>query len=82
MDAHREAKIRWRCRRGMLELDLLLNRFLDKALFQLNADEVGSFEKLLESPDPDIYYWLMGNQSPDDKELSRIVQLIRMHYPL
>ena len=72
-----QAKIRWRCRRGMLELDLLLQRFLKKHLTSLSPVMLSKFENLLLCPDPDLYAWLMGYETPIDKELESFVQFIR-----
>lgn len=75
IDADRKAKIIWQCRRGMLELDLLLMRFL-KTLETLNEEDIAAFEALLTCEDPSLYAYLMENDSPDP-ELQRIVQLIQ-----
>lgn len=59
------AKIRWQCRRGMLELDILLERFLNKHFENLTESEKKLFIQLLEQPDPTLYAWLMGYETPD-----------------
>lgn len=71
------AKIKWRCRRGMLELDLLLERFVDKHLKGLSPAQCQAFEDLLRCEDPDIYAWLMGYANPIDKSLGEIIDYIR-----
>ena len=76
----RKAKIKWQCRRGMLELDLVLMRFIDIALEQLTDKELNAFELILNEPDPVLYSWLMGSTAPDDGELRTIVELIKLHY--
>ena len=75
-----KAKIIWQCRRGMLELDLMLNRFVSEHLDELNEQQVARFEQLLTYPDPDIYLWLMGSEVPYEQELIDIVAFIRRHY--
>ncbi|OGV43712.1 MAG: hypothetical protein A3F46_05595 [Legionellales bacterium RIFCSPHIGHO2_12_FULL_42_9] len=75
----RKAKLRWRCRRGMLELDLIFQRFIDSYLDQLNETEIRDFESLLTYPDPDLFSWLMGNAMPENKELDHIIELIQLH---
>ena len=75
----RKAKIKWQCRRGMLELDLILNRFYKNSIDSLTESELSSFENLLEQQDPDLYAWLMGYESPPEKELLEIVTYIRLH---
>lgn len=74
------AKIKWQCRRGMLELDLILNRFISTHLEQLNSKQLSAFEQLLTYPDPDIYCWLMGEQVPFEQELIDIVTFIQLQY--
>lgn len=78
MHPHQKARIRWQCRRGMLELDLILQDYLTRSLDQMQENERIVFEKLLTYPDPQLYAWLMGEETPDSLEISHIVQLIRM----
>ncbi|USQ15161.1 succinate dehydrogenase assembly factor 2 [Legionella lytica] len=77
MDAREKARLAWHCRRGMLELDLILQRFLEHGLDKLSADEVNVFDSLLSCTDPELYAWLMGQIDPEDDELKAIVTLIR-----
>ena len=48
-------RARWRCRRGMLELDIILQRFMDKNYCQLNPEELSQFERLLSLADNDLW---------------------------
>jgi antitoxin CptB len=77
--SQRKAKITWHCRRGMLELDLIFQRFLKRALDVMTEEQLVDFEGLLDYPDPDLYAWLMGYESPACKELVDIVAFIRLH---
>lgn len=79
MDPVRKAKLIWRCRRGMLELDLLFQWFIANYVDKLTDEEIESLELLLTSPDPDLYQWLMGQSLPENKELHHIVALIQSH---
>lgn len=72
----RRARINWACRRGMLELDVLLMPFAEKVFDQLSEQEQITFERLLTCDDPDLYAWFMGHQTCEDAELSQIVQTI------
>jgi antitoxin CptB len=74
----RKAKLRWHCRRGMLELDLILLRFAEKQLDLMTETEMNAFEKLLSCTDPELFSWLMGNSFPLDKELADIVEFIKL----
>ncbi len=56
-------RLRWRCRRGLLELDLWLQRFAVTGLENLSDEECGVFEALLEEPDADLLAWLEGREA-------------------
>lgn len=80
--AERKAKLKWECRRGMLELDLFLTRFIAKELDSLTEKQMEQLEKLLSCSDPDIFSWLMGSEQPNDKDLKTIVDFIQdRHQP-
>jgi antitoxin CptB len=71
------ARLRWQCRRGMLELDLLLSRFLETGFARLNATGCADFVRLLGYQDQIIHDWLMGRAVPADAALRRLVAEIR-----
>ncbi len=60
------ARLRWRCRRGMKELDLLLAGWLEQRWPDADEDRRRSFQWLLEQPDPDLADWLIGGARPAD----------------
>jgi antitoxin CptB len=70
-------RLRWQCRRGMRELDLLLLRFLDTGYAGLDADAARAFARLLDCPDALLLEWLLGRQRPSDKEVADVVLRIR-----
>lgn len=70
-------RVHWRARRGMLELDIILERFLAEDVARLSDAELDTLERLLECPDPDLYTWLMGYASPTDMEFFKLVEHIR-----
>ena len=73
-------RARWRCRRGMKELDVLLERFAARALDRLDDAGLDALERLLGQPDQDIHAWLVsepGSQAPP--EMEGIVALVRSH---
>lgn len=70
-------RLRWRCRRGMLELDLLLLAFLERDYPVLSLPEKQAFERLLQVPDTTLLGYLQGRQNPPEKELMEIVTKIR-----
>lgn len=69
-------RLRWRCRRGMRELDRLLERWLDREWRQSPADERAVFLRLLESEDDRLWKWFLGHAHPDDPELDALVRRI------
>jgi antitoxin CptB len=70
-------RIRWQCRRGMLELDLLLQRFNREQLERLDAGQLEAFRQLLELPDNELFDMVMGRTAPDDPNLQPVVELLR-----
>lgn len=65
-DAQKEAEQRrlaWRCRRGMLELDILLQRFIAQHFYNLNSEELVAFDALLAMPDNDFWDLLQNKNS-------------------
>lgn len=74
---HTERRLRWRSRRGMLELELALAPFVAKRLDSLSEAERASYARLLEHDDWDIFDWVQDRSDPDDPELLAIVRQIR-----
>jgi antitoxin CptB len=75
-DAERQ-RLRWRCRRGMRELDQLCVRYLDRAWGDASADERATFERLLACEDDRLWRWFLGHDTPDDTALHALVERIR-----
>lgn len=71
-----KARLKWACRRGMLELDILFIPFVDEAYDNLTAKDQRIFERLLTEQDPDLFAWFMGHKTCEDKELNTMVQFI------
>ncbi|MGC1182496.1 succinate dehydrogenase assembly factor 2 [Legionella sp.] len=80
LDVREKARFAWHCRRGMLELDLILQCFLNQRFDELSAAELKVFDSLLTCTDPELYAWLMGYVEPDNKEFKKIVALIRNNH--
>lgn len=70
-------RIRWRCRRGMLENDLVLARFLDARGGSLTEDEVAMLDRLLDMPDNDLWDLIAGRQEPQDQEVVPVLLQLR-----
>ena len=69
-------RLRWRCRRGMRELDQLMLRYLDCRWAQAPAAERADFERLLEVEDDRLWRWVMGREAVQDPDLARILEHI------
>ena len=69
VDALTEGYFRWRCRRGMKELDFILNRFVDAKFASMPIETKQLFIELLEEQDMLLWYWLSGKQSADGQHL-------------
>jgi len=70
-------RLRWRCRRGMKELELILTGFLERGYGGLDEEGRAAFERLLAMPDPVLAGWLIGEARPMDGALARVVEAIR-----
>jgi antitoxin CptB len=71
------ARLAWQCRRGMKELDLLLQSFLQRGFSRLSTHERRAFDALLRYPDPMLIDYLMGKMIPLDREIADVVVKIR-----
>ncbi|GGD67643.1 FAD assembly factor SdhE [Lacimicrobium alkaliphilum] len=69
-------RMKWACRRGMLELDVLLLPFLEQAFDGLSDHKKETFERLLTCDDPDLFAWFMGHKQCQDPELAAMVDII------
>ena len=71
------SRLRWLCRRGMKELDVVLIRYLDDGYLSATEAEQAQFRSLLEMPDPDLYNLLLGRNATSDPECKRLLQELR-----
>jgi antitoxin CptB len=69
-------RLRWRCRRGMRELDILLNGFLERQYQKLSSGQQHSFTRILDEIDQDILDWIMDRKPVPDK-YTQIIELLR-----
>jgi antitoxin CptB len=77
VDARWLARLRWRCRRGMLENDLILERFLDARAAALSASDVAALDLLLDYSDNDLWDILSGRVEPADVSLLPLIGCLR-----
>jgi antitoxin CptB len=73
-------RLRWRCRRGMRELDVLLERYLDRRFCSASAPEQEAFRRLLETPDTILYAYCLGSERPP-AELGALIERITAEPP-
>ena len=75
-DRAEACRLRWRCRRGMKELDLLLVGWLERRYPEASAAQVAAFETVLEQQDPVLVAWLFRRERPADPAVAEIVDAI------
>ena len=76
-DAAELRRIRWRCRRGMRELDQLFERYLDRCWARESEARRAVFLRLLDCEDDKLWRWFMGYEAAADVEIASLVQRIR-----
>jgi antitoxin CptB len=79
MNSHvaEHAELKWRCRRGMLELDILLNTYLDRKYDTLSPQQGAVFSAVLDYPDQVLLDLLLGNMQSNDIEVNRLISAIQ-----
>jgi antitoxin CptB len=70
-------RARWRCRRGLLELDIILQRFMDQYYAQLDEDELWQFEILLSQSDHDLWDMITARKTLVDDRLQPVLKLLQ-----
>lgn len=73
------SRLRWACRRGMLELDVLLGNFLTESYPKLSKPQQEHFEQFLNNNDQDLFMWLTGKDMCSHPEDSVMVEMVREH---
>ncbi len=69
-------RMRWASRRGMLELDLVLEPFVVERYSALDEADRLRFQQLLRCEDQDLFAWFLRRERPDDEELRAIVSKV------
>lgn len=67
----------WRCRRGLLELDIVLQRFMDQYYTQLDESGLEQFERLLALPDNDLWDLITARQINTDDNWQQVLELLQ-----
>ena len=71
------SRLRWRCRRGLLENDLILARFLDLRGDAITAPELIGLDRLLDLSDNELWDLLSGRQEPEDAAMGPLLETLR-----
>jgi succinate dehydrogenase flavin-adding protein (antitoxin of CptAB toxin-antitoxin module) len=77
MDEREIERLKWRSRRGLLELDLVFARFFAGEIGRLDEAGFGALDLLLKLPDNDLLDMVMGRKPCEDARLAPIVQMLR-----
>jgi succinate dehydrogenase flavin-adding protein (antitoxin of CptAB toxin-antitoxin module) len=77
IDATELNRLRWRCRRGLLENDLVLARFLERHGATLDRERLAALDELLALPDPDLWAIVSGASECDEPRLAAMVAMLR-----
>lgn len=71
------SRLRWLCRRGMKELDVVLSRYLEQHYPSDSSADQAQFRALLQMPDPDLYNLVLGRETATEPEIARFLQRLR-----
>ena len=76
IDSEELSRVQWAARRGMLELDLVLEPFVNTQYARLSGPDRKRFQQLMLCEDQDLFAWFMQREQPGDEELAEIVSQI------
>jgi antitoxin CptB len=76
MTEQEKQRLRWGCRRGMLELDLIFSNFFEQQFSQLQPSEQTAFSQLIACDDNDLIAWLLGYSTPSSP-FCHIIEVIK-----
>ena len=74
------SQLRWRCRRGMRELDQVMLHYLDHHYAAASPDEQAAFRELLDRQDPELLAFLTGRTEPEQAAAAHVIHTIRTTY--
>lgn len=78
-DLMQDKKLKWQCRRGMRELDVLLSGWMDEKYDAASGEDKSAFRRLLSLPDPEVARYLLAGERATDTDIARVVECIRGH---
>ena len=71
-------RIRWRCRRGLLELDIVLGRFVEQHYAGLDEAQQAAFDVLLDMPDTVLWDMIAGRKEAAQGEQQALLEKLRV----
>jgi antitoxin CptB len=77
IDERSWARLRWRCRRGLLENDIVLTRYLDTVAGAIGEEDLAALDRLLDMNDNELWDLLSGRTEPVDEKLQHMVRQLR-----
>jgi antitoxin CptB len=77
MDVEELNRLRWQCRRGLLELDLVLERFLERHGDHLRGEQLASFKILLDYADNDLWDLVCARKECHDPRFAQVLGWMR-----
>lgn len=77
--AQEKARVKWACRRGMLELDVLVMPFFEECFDELSEQQQRDFISLLTCDDPDLFKWMMQHGRSENPAHAMMVDKIVAH---
>lgn len=80
IDDNEFRRLRWQCRRGMRELDVILSRYLETDYRGAGAQGRQVFQALLRRQDPEIASWILGREVPADPPTAALVERLKTLY--
>lgn len=75
--SNQRGRIRWQCRRALLELDLVLARFLQQHFDRLDDDQLADLDDLLRCDDYELWAMVNGSKPPSQDRWVEMVALLR-----
>ena len=77
-----QRRLAWRCRRGMLELDIILQKFVNEQFSSLTIEELQVFDEMLDLPDSDFWEKIRDTQQVNNLSLQSVLTKLRaIHLP-
>lgn len=70
-------RLRWRCRRGLLELDIVLGRFVEQHYATLDDAQLQAFDQLLDLPDTELWDMITGRGAPPQPEWQTVLEWLK-----